>query len=129
MNHPASRSFLAVAACAAGLLLLAARARAQTIVVRTRYAGYSYAPYQGAGDLIRAQGSYLRAQGDFLVKKEEAALLREDVLQKKLDTHHKQLEHWEWVRDFKAAPLPGGETIQREPARSDVRLRLAYGNL
>ncbi len=43
------------------------------------------------------------AEGDFLVKKQEVNLLRLKVRDEWLEVHRKELEHWEWVRDFRAA--------------------------
>jgi hypothetical protein len=119
MNHLPTRSLLA---CAAGLLLIASRSPAQGLDPYTRavltsaspYWGYTYRPYyqdplaaqlHASADAVRAGAVYLRAEGDFLVKKMEAASLREDVRQKKLETRRKELEHWEWERDFRKNEL------------------------
>jgi hypothetical protein len=92
-------------ACAAWLLLFTAPAAAEppavrdpykTVVVVTApspYWGYTYHPYNPIADLIRAQG-------DFLVSQQEAKLKREDARQKGLETQRKELEHWEWRREF-----------------------------
>src|SRR5690349_12035067 len=112
MTRFPGRPFMLFAACTSSLLLGTSRAPAEpqtTVVVAapSPYWGYTYAPYLGVGDIIRARG-------DFLIKKEEAALLREDVRQKKLETHRKQLEHWEWVRDFRAGALNRQEQSYRD---------------
>jgi hypothetical protein len=65
----------------------------------TPYWGYSYAPYV-VRNALDGIAEIIRAQGDFLVKTQEASLLREEVRQKKFETRRKELEHWEWERDF-----------------------------
>jgi len=73
------------------------------------YWGYTYNPYastlRGIASVGHAQANIIRAQGEFLVNREQAALVREQVRVAKLETRKKELEHWEWEREFKAGAL------------------------
>jgi hypothetical protein len=121
--YPPSRSFLPFAACAAGLLLCASHAPAQSpgtdpynglvAAIPSPYWGYTYTPY-AVRTPLDGVASIIEAQGDFLIKKEQATLLHEKVLLAKLDRHRKELEHWEWVREFRAEALNREEQRYRE---------------
>ena len=76
----------------------------RTVVVTapSPYWGATYTPYVVRTPLDGV-AAVIEAQGDYLVKVQRAALLREEVRQKKLETRRKQLEHWEWERDFREA--------------------------
>jgi hypothetical protein len=84
--------------------------RTVVITAPSPYWGATYTPYVVRTPLDGV-AAVIEAQGDYLDKVQKAALLREEVRQKKLETRRKQLEHWEWERDFRAA------TAQRERER------------
>jgi len=83
--------------------------RIQVVHVPSPYWGYTYNPYastlRGIASVGHAQANIIRAQGEFLVNREQAALVREQVRVAKLETRKKELEHWEWEREFKAGAL------------------------
>jgi hypothetical protein len=100
--------------CGAGLLLAlpllgrAADPYARVVVVTrpSPYWGYTYAPYiesplHGMADIVRSQGDWMRAHGDYLIKNQQASMLREKVRQEHLVTRAKELQYWEWERDFR----------------------------
>ena len=72
----------------------------QRIVVATPspYWGYAWNPY---ADALHGIADIYRAQGDFLVLRERAIAMRLETRYKQLALHKAELEHCEWVRDFR----------------------------
>jgi hypothetical protein len=72
----------------------------QRIVVATPspYWGYVWNPY---ADALHGIADIYRAQGDFLVLREKAIAMRLETRYKQLALHKAELEHCEWVRDFR----------------------------
>ncbi len=70
--------------------------------------------------VIGAEGQYMAgmaqltlAQGEFLKKREEANLLREEVRERRMENRKRQLDLWEWERDFNAGILNRARARQR----------------
>jgi hypothetical protein len=121
MNLLRSQPLLACAACAAGLLVLAARAPAQppspglsqpaVVTVPSPYWGYTYAPYvvrtplDGVAAIIHAQGEFLVRAEDAYVRRQEGHLVRLQVRERMMEVRRKAMEQWEWERDFRLGAL------------------------
>jgi hypothetical protein len=94
------------------LLILAAAAPAQT--GGDPYNAVAPGNYWGYNDPLTGAANAIAAQGHFLMDFQKARLLNQDVVQKKLETRRKILEHWAWEHRFISDTLEEERQRMRE---------------